>query len=121
MATGDLKGNKAVDLAPTDEKLTSIHQTASLHSSEADVGYDLFSQTERLTHDEKNGGYNREKEWEEDSRFVLKQVDRHVLPIMCMIASSEQSELRYSSFPRCIVYCLQSMDSTSPLHVITTM
>jgi hypothetical protein len=57
----------------------------SLHSSEADVGYDLFLQSERLTRDEKKGSLDHEREWEEDSKRVRRKIDLRVLPIMYAI------------------------------------
>ena len=85
MASGNPKDNEAVDPEFSDEKINSIQQTTSLHSSDADVGYDLFWKSERLTRDEKNDSINGEKEWEGDSRRVLTKIDRHILPIMCAV------------------------------------
>ncbi|KAF8532014.1 major facilitator superfamily domain-containing protein [Gautieria morchelliformis] len=87
-----MKDTESLDRELSDEKVDNAHPATSLHSSEADDGYDLFWRSEHLTRDEKTDSLNREHQWEVYSRQVLKKIDRRVLPIMC------------------IVYCLQSMD-----------
>lgn len=62
-----------------------IDQT-SLHSSEADVGYELFRQNYR---DQKDGSI--ENDGEADSNIVLKKIDRRILPILCATLSIDPS------------------------------
>ncbi|KAF8589716.1 MFS general substrate transporter [Ramaria rubella] len=85
---------RVVDMNDRGDKFHDLDdvKVPSVNSSDVDIGYDLFLQSERLSRNEKSGLDEREREWEADSKGVLRKIDLHVLPIMC------------------IVYCLQYMD-----------
>jgi hypothetical protein len=81
MTAGDMKDTNAT--MASDAKIDEANQEI-LHSSEADVGYELFWQNNRLTRDEKDGSIDHEKDWETDSKNLLRKIDRRILPIMCV-------------------------------------
>ncbi|GJJ11800.1 hypothetical protein Clacol_006038 [Clathrus columnatus] len=66
-------------------KTASLYSTSSETDADVDVGYGFFLQAER----ERIGDVD-EKEWNVRSKIVLRKIDFHVLPIIC------------------IVYCLQT-------------
>jgi hypothetical protein len=82
----DMKDTESLDRELSDEKIDNAQPAISLHSSEADDGYELFWKSERLG-DEKA---DSEHQWELSSRQVVKKIDRRVLPIMCVIYSPRQ-------------------------------
>jgi len=66
-----------------DEKSSTHSQepasSSTVHSSDADVGYDLYLKGGRQ---EKEGGAAGEEDFERISRRVARKIDRRVLPIM---------------------------------------
>lgn len=103
-----LEDAKAMGQAELSIEKVDGGQTSSLHSSEADIGYELFWQSDHLTRDEKDGRSGDEslREWEADSRNVLKKIDRRVLPILCVNRSIGQHMYSTAVCPQ--MHCILS-------------